>query len=211
MQLCIRDAGFWTEHWWHAGRSPSSLARRTRHPWFPTRMSNLDSSDHRTLFHFETVHFKLSLGPQDTMALLDHVHIWLPFCMIALYLASADGTADCVYDSGFWRYSWAHLVMSMTESCRWVMQCRLRAQRLRASNKGLRPCPLRTEISPVSLNLLMMLYTVDDEIRKAFAIWRSGTMFLKDSTIFLRTLSQIGEPLLIFTSERLCLSKTSLL
>ncbi len=30
------------------------------------------------------------------------------------------------------------------------------------------------------------------------------------STIFLRTLSQIGEPLPIFTSERLCLSKTSL-
>ncbi len=23
----IRDAGFWTERWWHAGRSPSSLAR----------------------------------------------------------------------------------------------------------------------------------------------------------------------------------------
>ncbi len=39
-----------------------------------------------------------------------------------------------------------------------------------ASNKGLRPCPLRTEISPVSLNLLMMLCTVDDEICKAFAI-----------------------------------------
>ncbi len=38
--------------------SPSSLARRTLRPWFPTRMSNLDSSDHRTLFHFETVHFK---------------------------------------------------------------------------------------------------------------------------------------------------------
>ncbi len=46
----IRDAGFWTECWWHAGRSPSSLARRTRRPWFPTRMSYLDSSDHRTLF-----------------------------------------------------------------------------------------------------------------------------------------------------------------
>ncbi len=61
-------------------------------------------------------------------------------------------------DSGFWKYSWAHLVMSMTESCRWVMQCRLRARRPRASNKGLRPCPLRTEISPVSLNLLMMFF-----------------------------------------------------
>ncbi len=47
----IRDAGFWTERWWHAERSPSPLARRTRHPWFPTRMSHLDSSDHRTLFH----------------------------------------------------------------------------------------------------------------------------------------------------------------
>ncbi len=64
-------------------------------------------------------------------------------------------------DNGFWKYSWAHLVMSMTESCRWVMQCRLRARRSRASNKGLRPGPLRTEISPVSLNLLMMLCTVD--------------------------------------------------
>ncbi len=32
----------------HAGRSHSSLAWRTRRPWFPTRMSNLDSSEHRT-------------------------------------------------------------------------------------------------------------------------------------------------------------------
>ncbi len=38
-----------------------------------------------------------------------------------------------------------------------------------ASNKGLRPYPLPTEISPVSLNLLM-LCIVDDEILKAFAI-----------------------------------------
>ncbi len=98
-----------------------------------------------------------------------------------------------------------------TESCRWVMQCHLRARRPRASNKGLRPCPLRTEISPVSLNLLMMLCTVDDEICKAFAILRWETLFLMYSTIFLCTLSQIGEPLPIFTSERLCLSKTSLL
>ncbi len=112
-------------------------------------------------------------------------------------------------DSGFWKYSWAHLVMSMTESCRWVMQCRLRARRPRASNKGLRPCPLCTEISPVSLNLLMMLCTIDDEICQIFAIWHWGTLFLKYSTIFLRTLSQIGEPLPIFTSERLCLSKTA--
>ncbi len=39
-----------------------------------------------------------------------------------------------------------------------------------ASNKGLRPCPLRTEMYLVSLNLLMMLCSIDDEIGKAFAI-----------------------------------------
>ncbi len=114
-------------------------------------------------------------------------------------------------DSGFWKYSWAHLVMSITESCQWVMLCRLRARRPRASNKGLRPCPLHTEISPVSRNLLMMLCTVDDDMCKAFAIWNWGILVLKYSTMFLHTLSQIGEPLPIFTSERLCLPKTSLL
>ncbi len=41
------------------------------------------------------------------------------------------------------------------------MQCRLRAQRPRASNNGLRTCPLRTEISPVSLKRLIILCTVD--------------------------------------------------
>ncbi len=58
----IRDAGFWLNANDNAGRSSSSLARRTQRPWFPTRMSNLDSSDHRSLFHFETVHFKWALA-----------------------------------------------------------------------------------------------------------------------------------------------------
>ncbi len=117
-------------------------------------------------------------------------------------------------DSGFWKYSWAHLVMSMTESCRWVMQCHLRARRPQASNKGLRPRPLRTEMSPVSLNVLMMLCTVDDDICKTIwlqiAIWRWWTLFLKYSTIFECTLSQIGEPMPIFTSERLWLFLNSM-
>ncbi len=52
----------------------------------------------------------------------------------------------------------------------------------------------------------MVLCTADDEICKAIAIWRWGTLFLKYPTIFLHTLSQIWEPLPIFTSERLCLS-----
>ncbi len=105
-------------------------------------------------------------------------------------------------DSGFWKYSWAYLVMSMKESCRWVMQCRLRARRPRAFNKGLQPCPIRTEISPVSLNLLIIFF---DPLQFDFEELR----FFKYSTIFLRTLSQIREPLPIFTSERLCLKLNS--
>ncbi len=153
----------------------------------------------------------MSLGPQDTTVLLDHVHIWLLFCMIEFSWHLQMARRIVFTNSGFCKYSWAHLVMSMAESCRWVMQWRLRAQRPRASNKGIRPCPLRTEISSVYMNLLMMLCTVDYEICKAFAIWRWGMLFLKYSTIFLSTLSQIEEPLPIFTSERLCLSKTFLL
>ncbi len=52
-------------------------------------------------------------------------------------------------------------------------------RRPQASNEG--SCLLRTEISPVSLNLLMMLCTVD-EICKAFEI--EEHCFLKYSTIF---------------------------
>ncbi len=102
---------------------------------------------------------------------------------------------------------WALLVMSMTESCRWVMQCRLIAWRPQESNK----VQWKKNISPISLNLFMILCTVDDDICKAFAIWHWGMLFLKYSTIFLRTLSQIGDPLPIFTYARLCLSKTSFL
>ncbi len=100
----IRDAGFWTERWWHAGRSPSSLAQRTRRPWYPTRMSNLDSSDHRTLFHFETVHFKWALAHRT----------WRRFWTMFTYgFLSADGTADCVYRQWFLEVFLAHLVMSI--------------------------------------------------------------------------------------------------
>ncbi len=67
-------------------------------PWYPTRMSNLDSSDRRTLFHFETVHFKWALSHRTQLRFWT---IWLPFCIIELYLASADGTADCVYRQWF--------------------------------------------------------------------------------------------------------------
>jgi len=126
----------------------------------------------------------MRLGPQDTTVFLDHVHICFLLAWWSFSWHLQMERRIVFTDSGFWKYSWAHLLMSMTESCRWVMQCHLRARRPWASNKGLRPCPLRTEISPVYLNLLMMLCTVDDEIRKVFAIWWWGTLFLKYTKSF---------------------------
>ncbi len=109
-------------------------------------------------------------------------------------------------DSGFWMYSWAHLVMSMTESCRWVMQCHLRSRRPRASYKSLWPCSICTEISPVSLNLLIMLFTVDYEIRKAFAIWCWGTFH----NLFTHSFTDWSTSAYLYFWETL-FSKTSLL
>ncbi len=104
----IRDTGFWTERWWHSARSPSSLTRRTRRPWFPTRMSNFDSSDHRTLFNFETVHFKWAFAHRTrrhfwTMFTYGFHSAWKSF---SWHLQMAWRIVFT--DSGFWKYSWAH-------------------------------------------------------------------------------------------------------
>ncbi len=63
----------------NAERSSSSLARRTRHPWFPTRMLNLNSSDHRILFHFEKVNFKWGLAHRTWQ------HFWTLFTHGSLF------------------------------------------------------------------------------------------------------------------------------
>ncbi len=60
-----------------------SLARRTRCLWFPTRMSNLDLFDHKTLFHFETVHFKWAFAHR-TWQRFWTMFTYGPFCMIEL-------------------------------------------------------------------------------------------------------------------------------
>ncbi len=136
----------------------------------------------------------MSLGPQDTTALLDHVHIWLPFCMIEFSWHLQMARWIVFTDSGFWKYSWAHLVMSMTESCRWVMQCRLRAQRPRASNKGLRPCPWHRDFSSFSESFDDVMHCRWWDLQSLCNLTLRNIVF-KVFTIFLRTLSQIGEPL----------------
>ncbi len=91
-------------------------------------------------------------------------------------------------DNVFWKYSWAHVVISITVAFLYVMQCRLRARRSWASSMVFRPWPLRTEIVPDSLNLWMILCTVDDDNFKLFAIFLWETPFWYCSTIFRRSI-----------------------
>ena len=86
------------------------------------------------------------------------------------------------------------------------MQCHQRDQRSQAFSVGFRPCRLRAEISPDSLNFLMILWTVDDEIPKFLAIVRWETLFLNCSTICSCSCSQSGEPRPILAYEWLSLS-----
>ncbi len=86
------------------------------------------------------------------------------------------------------------------------MQCRLRDRRSRFFSLGLRPCPLRTEIPPDSLNLLIMLCTVEGEISKSLPIFLWGTLFLNISIIFSRFCWQTSDPRPIFAPKGLDLS-----
>ncbi len=83
---------------------------------------------------------------------------------------------------------------------------RLRDRRSRLFSLGLRPCPLRTEIPPDSLNLLIMLCTVEGEISKSLPIFLWGTLFLNISIIFSRFCWQTGDPRPIFDPKGLDLS-----
>ncbi len=91
------------------------------------------------------------------------------------------------------------------------MQCRLRDRRSRLFSLGLHPCPLRTEIPPDSLNLLIMLCTVEGEISKSLPIFLWGTLFLNISIIFSRICWQTGDPRPIFAPKGLDLSLMLLL
>lgn len=72
-------------------------------------------------------HFQMSLCSHDTMALLNCVQIWLPFCVICWHLQMAQ----CIVLTyrGFWYYSWACLVMSEIQSYQRVLQRHLRGWR----------------------------------------------------------------------------------
>ncbi len=137
----------------------------------------------------------MSLGPQDTTALLDHVHIWLPFCIIELKLASADGLADCVKQQWFLevflgRFSNVNdRIMLMSDA---------------VSSEGPKTTGIQQRSSDLSLthrDFSSFSESFDDVMHGRLWDLQSlcnlmlKNIVLKYSTIFLHTLSQIGEAL----------------
>ena len=95
--------------------------------------------------------------------------------------------------------------VSLTELCCFLIQCCLRDQRSQAFNVVFWPCCVHAEISTDSQNLLMTLWTEDDEIPQFLATVHWETLFLNCKTICSCSCSQSGEICPILVCERLSL------
>ncbi len=118
----------------------------------------LDSSNQRTPFPFETVHFKWALAHRTRRRFWTMFTYGFLFCMIELYLASANGMVTCVYQRWF-----LEVFLSPFSN----VNDRIMPMSDVVSSEGLQTmgiqqrssyCPLHTEISPVSLNILMIRF-----------------------------------------------------
>ena len=107
-------------------------------------------------------------------------------------------------DNNFPKYSRAHVALSIMVAWRFLKQYHLRAWWSCAFSSGFRPWPFRTEISPDSLNLFTILWTVDGEKPKCFAILHWETLSLNWLTILSQRLTQSGEPLPILAFKKEC-------
>ncbi len=110
---------------------------------------------------------------------------------------------DCVHRQCFLEVSCCDFHYSSIPVC----DVPSKGPKITASSVVFRPWPLRTEIVPDSLNLWMILCTVDDDNFKLFAIFLWENPFWYCSTIFRRSIGGIGDPLPILTSERHCHSE----
>lgn len=131
------------------------------------KISNFASSDHRTVFHFTSVHLTVNeRGTREgcgasgsglfTVFLFSwssfNWHLWMQWWTVFTNNVS-------------WKCCWAHTVMFTTESCLFSMQDPLKARRPQASNIGFWSCPLSAEISSDPLSLLMIIWTADNDTK----------------------------------------------
>ncbi len=110
-----------------------------------------------------------------------------------------------VNDSGFLKYSWAHVAIFNTTAWRFLMQCHLRGQRSSTFTWAFLPCPTCTVISLDSLNLFTILCMVLGERPKFFAILHCVMWFLICLTLLSWNLAQSDEPWSSFAKTEMLL------
>ncbi len=167
----------------------------TWRPSFPKRTSNFDSSDHRTVsFHFATVHFKWALAQRKRL------RFWImldmaSFLTYRVLAGNGDGTVDCVHRQCFLEVFLSPCCDFHYSSIPVCVAVPSKGPKITGIQYGFPAWPLRTEIVPDSLNLWMILCTVDDDNFKLFAIFLWETPFWYCSTIFRHSIGGIGDPL----------------
>jgi len=90
-------------------------------------------------------------------------------------------------DNDFWKCSWAHVEVSMTDSCLFLMQCCLRAPKVTGIQYWFQLCPCLFEMSSDFQKPLMTLLTADDRMFKVFRILYGVPLVWNCSVIWRKT------------------------
>ena len=142
--------------------------------------------------------FPLSFGPSqmtsgsENSAFVCKVNKCLPLCKIQFQVAFLDAVADYV--------EWQWFSKVLPSPCDYAHHGRITFSQT-IPPEGFLPLAFTHKISPHSLNLFTILWTVDGERPTLFAILRWETLSLNWLTILSRSLAQSGEPRLILACK----------
>ena len=122
-------------------------------------------------------------GPKNMAAFLSKSSKCLPLCIIQFQVSSSWCSGKLCWVTRIFQSTPEPMwLCSIMVAWRFLKQYRLRARWSRAFSSGFHPWPLH-KISPDSLNLFTILWTVDGEKPKLFAILHWETLSLNWLTI----------------------------
>ncbi len=126
-------------------------------------------------------------GPENPVKSLHRIYVFLSPSLIDIQVAFLD-------DSGFSKYSWAHVAIINTAAWWFLMQYYLRAQSSSTFSWGFLPCSTCTVIALDSLNRFTILHVVVGERPTFLATLHCKMWFLICLTLLSWNLPQSDEP-----------------
>ena len=147
-------------------------------------------SDQRTCLHCLSVHLRWLRAQRSFCRFCAKLINAFLFAYYNFKLHFLMQWQTVLSDNDFSKYSWANVAMSIMVAWWFLKQYRLRARWSPTFSSGFRPWPLHTEISPDSVNLFTILWTVNNSLQTCaekhclwtdwqfchkVALWHSGT------------------------------------